>query len=97
MPNVHTPGKAHADTAVIEVNGSQTLPEFLGQPAEEDSNIVRRKVMNASGTRRAARESNSPYSCNRSQIFLELVLRPGGVRVMKEAWPNSSRKTKYAN
>jgi hypothetical protein len=30
-------------------------------------------------------------------VFAELVLRHRGVSVMKEAWPNGSRKMKFAN
>ena len=62
MPHINVPSNPFAPTSVIEVNSPQPLPEFLGQSAEENLNIVRGQVMNASGTCRAARELDSPYA-----------------------------------
>ena len=57
MPHVHVTTPPPAPTSVIEVNGTQPFPEFLGQPAQDYANVVGRQVMNSSEVRVGLKEN----------------------------------------
>ncbi len=46
MTSIHIAQAPGANAPIVEMNGAQPMPNFIGRPAENDANVLRRDVMN---------------------------------------------------